>query len=135
MMLRCMGSVLVLVFALAGAARAELKVCNQSFDVLNLAFGQPDERGFSTEGWWRVAPNQCATLIRGTLSARFVYLFASDVFGKSVLQGSVPMCVAPRRFRITGEQDCLLRGHIEARFIEIDTGRADDWTVFLAPRP
>lgn len=80
--------------------RAEFKVCNQSFDVLNLAFGQPSPRGFRTQGWWRVAPNQCATLIREDLSARFVYVFASDVFGKSVLPGAVTMCVAPRRFRI-----------------------------------
>ncbi|TRW99578.1 DUF1036 domain-containing protein [Paracoccus sp. M683] len=130
--------VVPLLFALicwAGPARAEFKVCNQSFDVLNLAFGQPTERGFRTEGWWRVAPNQCATLIRGTLSVRYLYLFASDVFGKSVLPGSVPMCVSPRRFRIEGEQDCLLRGHIEARFVEIDTGQEGDWTVFVAPQP
>lgn len=134
-MLRHSVLVLLCMAALAGPVRADLKVCNQSFDVLNLAFGQPDERGFQTEGWWRVAPNQCATLIRGTLTARYLYLFASDVFGKSVLQGSVSMCVAPRRFRITGEQDCLLRGHLEARFVEVDTGRAPDWTVFIAPRP
>ncbi|MFV0301290.1 MAG: DUF1036 domain-containing protein [Paracoccus sp. (in: a-proteobacteria)] len=126
---------LIVIGLWSGPARAEFKVCNQSFDVLNLAFGQPVQGGFRTEGWWRVAPNQCATLIREALTARFLYLFASDVFGKSVLSGSVPMCVAPRRFRIEGETDCLLRGHLEARFVEIDTGRADDWTVFVAPRP
>lgn len=119
----------------AAPLRAEFKVCNQSFDVLNLAFGQPSPRGFRTEGWWRVAPNQCATLIREDLSARYVYVFASDVFGKSVLPGAVAMCVAPRRFRIEGETDCLLRGHIEARFVEVDTGSAKDWTLFVAPQP
>lgn len=134
-MLRRVVSVMAAVVALAGPARADLNVCNQSFDVLNLAFGQPGERGFETEGWWRVAPNQCATLIHGALAVRYVYLFATDVFGKSVLPGSVPMCVAPRRFRIIGEGDCLLRGHIEARFVQIDTGREPDWTVFVAPRP
>ncbi len=119
----------------AGQARAEFKVCNQSFDVVNLALGQPAGRSFRTEGWWRVAPNQCATLIRGALPARFLYVFASDVFGKSVLPGAVQMCVAPRRFRIDGESDCLLRGYIEARFIEVDTGDAEDWTLFIAARP
>lgn len=119
----------------AWPAKAEFKVCNQSFDVLNLAFGQPSEFGFRTEGWWRVAPNQCATLIRGALPARFLYLFATDVFGKSALPGVVPMCVAPRRFRIEGENDCLLRGYIEASFAEIDTGSARDWTVFVGARP
>lgn len=134
-MLRLFLPLLVALSLWAGPLRAEFKVCNQSFDVLNLAFGQPGPRGFRTEGWWRVAPNQCATLIRDKLSARYLYVFASDVFGKSVLPGMVPMCVAPRRFRIEGEADCLLRGYIEARFFEVDTGSAKDWTLFVAPQP
>lgn len=116
-------------------ARADMKLCNNSFDVLNIALGQPRDDDFRTEGWWRVAPGQCATLIRGALPARFLYVFASDVFGKSALAGSVPMCVSSRRFRIDGAQDCLLRGQIEAQFVEIDTGNAPDWTVFVAARP
>lgn len=134
-MLRYLAVPVFLLCLMPGIARAELKLCNQSFDVVNVAFGQKVERGFRTEGWWRVAPNQCATLLPGRLSSRYFYVFATDVFGKAVLQGSVPMCIAPRRFRIDGEQDCLLRGHIEARFVQIDTGREDDWTVFVAPRP
>ncbi len=134
-MLRFFIPLLIVITLWSAPARAEFKVCNQSFDVLNLSFGQPVQGGFRTEGWWRVAPNQCATLIREPLAARFLYLFATDVFGKSALGGTVPMCVAPRRFRIEGERDCLLRGHLEARFVEIDTGRADEWTVFVAPRP
>ena len=117
------------------AARADMQLCNNSFDVLNIALGQPRDDDFRTEGWWRVAPGQCATLIRGALPARFLYVFASDVFGKSALAGSVPMCVSSRRFRIDGAQDCLLRGQIEAQFVEIDTGNAQDWTVFVAARP
>ncbi|MFD1881869.1 DUF1036 domain-containing protein [Paracoccus pacificus] len=121
--------------AQAGDDAPGFRVCNQSFDVLNLAVGQPSESGFSTRGWWRIAPNQCATLIREPLTARYLYAFATDVFGKAVLAGAVQMCVEPRRFVIDGAADCLVRGYLDARFIEIDTGRAKGWTLFVAARP
>lgn len=121
----------------AGTARAELRLCNQSFDVLNVALAMPDgnDDDFLTRGWWRVAPNQCATLQRDLLRSRYYYVFAADVFGNEVLAGSIPLCVAPRRFEIEGQRDCLLRGYLDARFAEVDTGGRGDWTVFVTPRP
>lgn len=119
----------------AGTAAAALRLCNQSFDVLNVAIGAPDGEDFVTRGWWRVAPNQCATLQRDLLRSRFYYVFAADVFGNEVLSGAIPMCVAPRRFEIDGQQDCLLRGFLDARFIEVDTQEQPNWTVFVTPRP
>lgn len=122
--------------ALPGAARAELQLCNQSFEVLNVALAAPDQGdGVTTRGWWRVAPNQCATLWREVLQSRYYYVFATDVFGNEVLSGSIPMCVAPRRFEIAGQQDCLLRGYLNARFAEVDTEAQPSWTVFVTPRP
>lgn len=122
---------------LAGAARAELRLCNQSFDVLNVALATPGDPGrdFITRGWWRVAPNQCATLQRDELQSRYYYVFAADVFGNEVLAGSIPLCVAPRRFEIDGQHDCLRRGYLDARFAEVDTGGQGHWTVFVTPRP
>ncbi|WP_323718665.1 DUF1036 domain-containing protein [Paracoccus aminovorans] len=117
------------------AARAELRLCNQSFDVLNVALAEPAGQEFATRGWWRVAPNQCATLQREPLRSRYYYVFAADVFGNEVLAGSIPMCVAPRRFQIEGQRDCLLRGYLDARFAEVDTQDRPDWTVFATPRP
>lgn len=127
--------VLALAMALPLPVRAELRLCNQSFDVLNIALAQPDGDGFRSRGWWRVAPNQCATLLREPLRAQSYYVFATDVFGKDVLAGSAPMCVAPRRFETLDQSDCLLRGFLDARFLEVDTGDQTDWTVFVAPRP
>ncbi len=118
-----------------GAAAAEFKVCNQTFDVVNVAIGQYERDTFETSGWWTIGPNQCADVITTTLRARYVYVFAQDVFGKSVLTGSVPMCVKPDRFEIPGETDCLIRGYIEARFHEVDTLKSERWTLFLTPPP
>lgn len=124
----------------AAPAHAALRLCNQSYDVLNIALGQPardatDSDGFVTRGWWRVAPNQCATLLRDRLKSRYFYVFATDVFGKEALSGSIPLCVAPNRFTIDRQGDCLVRGYLDARFIEIDTEEQGEWTVFVSPRP
>ena len=118
----------------AGApAEAQFSVCNQTFDVMNVAIGTYDRTAFVTEGWWTIGPNQCANVIDAELAARFVYVFAQDVFGKTILTGATPMCVAPDRFRIRGETECLLRGYIEAPFKEIDTLRTERWTLYVNP--
>lgn len=120
-------------------AWADFRLCNQSYDVLNIAIAQPSgvegpDDGFTTRGWWRVAPGQCATLLRGTLKSRYFYVFAADIFGKEALSGSIPLCVAPRRFVIETQGNCLLRGYLDARFIEVDTEEQNEWTLFVASR-
>ncbi len=123
-----------LVFAGFGGtmARAEFAVCNQSFDVVNVAVGQFEEGEFGTQGWWTVGPNQCANVIRDPLYARYIYVFAQDVFGKAILNGTTPMCIGVEKFSIRGETDCLLRGYLEAGFFEVDTQKTERWTLFLS---
>lgn len=126
---------LVSVSLFPNMARAQFQVCNQTFDVVNLALGHLIRDGFETTGWWTVGPNQCVTVIEHDLDARYVYVFAQDVFGRTILSGVTPMCVAPERFTIRGESDCLSRGYLEARFHEVDTQRSERWTLFLYPPP
>ncbi|MBS0123553.1 DUF1036 domain-containing protein [Thetidibacter halocola] len=114
-------------------ARAQFAVCNQTLNVLNIAIGRFRYDAFATAGWWTVGPNQCANVIQEQLDVRFVYVFAQDVFGNVVLSGSVPMCLAPNRFDIVGEADCLVRGYLEARFHEVDTLKSERWTLFIYP--
>lgn len=127
-------SVFMCFFASAGTpAKAQFAVCNQTFDVVNVAIGKYGRNVFETSGWWTIGPNQCANVIDETLSVRYVYVFAQDVFGKIVLSGATPMCVAPQKFEIRGDTDCLSRGFIEAPFHEVDTLRTERWTLFLTP--
>ncbi|MBQ2261488.1 MAG: DUF1036 domain-containing protein [Loktanella sp.] len=123
------------VFAMVPAAHAQFQVCNQTFDVVNLAVGSFVRSAFETTGWWTIGPNQCVFLIENQLDARYVYVFAQDVFGRIILSGATPMCIAPDRFTIRGESDCLVRGFLEARFHEVDTLRSERWTLFLSPPP
>jgi len=128
-------SALACVFWLAAQpAQAEFAVCNQSFDVVNVAIGLFDREDFVTRGWWTVGPNQCANVIRDELDTRYVYVFAQDVFGNAILNGGTSMCVGPKRFDIQGEADCAVRGFVEVPFVEVDTQRTERWTLFLTPQ-
>ena len=113
------------------AVRAEFSVCNQTFDVLNVAIGQYEYGELSTSGWWTIGPNQCANVIDEILRARYVYVFAQDVFGNVVLSGGATMCVAPRRFTINGQHECQIRGFLNAPFHEVDTKNTERWTIYL----
>lgn len=118
----------------AGSARAEFTVCNQTLDVVNLAVGQEVDRSFQTDGWWTVGANQCVNVIREELANRYIYLYATDVFGHAILSGSTDMCIEKRRFTIRGIDDCWKNGHIAARFFEVDTLQQVRWTFFLTGR-
>lgn len=132
----CVASMLAAAtLALPGAANASLSLCNQSFDVLNIAIAEPGGDDYITRGWWRVAPNQCATLLRDPLEAKEYFVFAADVFGNEALSGVTPMCVGTRKFEIENQKDCLIRGFLDARFYEVDPGGQESWTVFVMPRP
>lgn len=131
---RCLVSALVIGFGLAGnaiPAQADFLVCNDSFDVLNIALARDPGSGFVSEGWWSVAPGRCAALLRGRIDSRYIYLYAIDVFSQPVLEGDVTFCIGEQGFRIPGAQDCWQRGHIAAGFVEIDTGQAEQWITFL----
>ena len=115
----------------AGEARAEFTVCNQTLDVVNLAIGQEVDDAFQTEGWWTIGANQCAEVIREELANRFIYVFANDVFGQPVLNGTTEMCVGQKGFVIRGIESCWQRGHRAVKFYEVDTQAVERWTLFL----
>ena len=116
-------------------AQAEFKVCNQTLNLYNLAIGVETAGEFHTEGWWTISANACVTLIKGTLNSRFVYVFATNIYGDDALSGEWDMCIDSRKFyilRIKGEAwNCWLRGYQQVKFKEVDTGKSASWTVFI----
>jgi uncharacterized membrane protein len=115
----------------AAPARAGFSVCNDSFDVLNLAVAYDAGAGFVSEGWWTIAPNRCVAVIRDRILSRYVYVFATDVFNQALLEGNAAFCVDDGRFRIPGAGECWTRGHVAAEFAEVDIGEAGHWTLIL----
>ena len=120
-----------LCLTLGKPAMAQLMVCNQSLDVLNVALGFEETGEFQTEGWWSIGANRCSSVVRQSLTGRYYYLYAEDVFGQPVLSGAVPACVDAKRFKISGTSGCWVRGLREAPFAGVDTQSQSRWTVFL----
>lgn len=126
-----MSGAMLLALLSSHEARAEFTVCNQTLDVVNLAVGQKVDNTDQTDGWWTIGANQCVNVIREELTNRYIYIYATDVFGHATLTGSTEMCIDRRRFSIRGIDECWQRGHIAARFLEVDTLEQVRWTFFL----
>ena len=122
------------ILLLGGRAQAEFTVCNQTLDVVNLSVGQDVDETIQTEGWWTIGANRCVDVIREELNSRYVYIYATDVFGQPVLEGDADMCIGTKRFLIKGTDLCWQRGHKVARYLEVDTQDTVRWTLFVKQR-
>ena len=117
--------------AMALPARAELRVCNDTANLISVALGYRAERGWMSEGWWQTPPGDCRSIYQGDLQRRFYYLYAVDDIGGGAWDGQVFMCTRDETFTIFGVEDCLARGYERTGFFEIDTQNRTDWTLQL----
>ncbi|MEP0942970.1 MAG: DUF1036 domain-containing protein [Rhizobiaceae bacterium] len=119
-------------YALAPSqALAEFKVCNKSDTLVGVAVGYKLEEEWITEGWWRIPPNICSSIIEGDLTSRYFYLHAESVDADGKWRGPVFMCTSNIEFKISGVKDCFARGYERTGFFEVDTGEQKSWQVRL----
>lgn len=116
------------------SAHADLRVCNESTNLISVALGYRAERGWQSEGWWQTPPGECRVLYQGDLPGRYYYIYAADDIGGGEWNGSYFMCTRDESFTIFGVEDCLARGYERTGFFEIDTEDRTDWTLQLADR-
>ncbi len=126
--------------ASATPAAADFRLCNNTSSRVGIAIGYKDKDGWTTEGWWNLASRSCETLLRGTLVARFYYIYAVDYDRGGEWSGQAFMCTRDKEFTVRGTEDCLARGFDRTGFFEVDTGEQQSWTVQLTdaneqPRP
>jgi uncharacterized membrane protein len=126
-------SLLVLAVAATPApARADFTLCNNTGSRVGIALGYKDpEGGWTTEGWWNLSARSCETLLKGTLVARYYYIYAIDYDRGGEWAGRAYMCTRDKEFTIRGTEDCLARGFDRTGFFEVDTGEQRAWTVQL----
>jgi uncharacterized membrane protein len=115
----------------ATPAKADLRICNETTNLVSVALGYRAERGWMSEGWWQAPPGDCRVLYQGDLERRFYYIFAADDVGGGAWDGTVFMCTRDETFTIFGVEDCLARGYERTGFFEIDTQNKTDWTLQL----
>src|ERR1700760_418769 len=122
------------VFALCGSARpahADFRLCNNTSSRVGIALGYKDSDGWVTEGWWNINARACETLLKGTLVARYYYIYGLDYDRGGEWSGKAFMCSKDKEFTIRGTSDCLARGFDRTGFFEVDTGEQRAWTVQL----
>ncbi|HWL21129.1 MAG TPA: DUF1036 domain-containing protein [Bradyrhizobium sp.] len=115
----------------SGSAKADFRLCNNTSSRVGIALGYKDAEGWTTEGWWNVSSRSCETLLKGTLVARFYYIYALDYDRGGEWSGQAFMCSRDKEFTIKGTENCLTRGFDRTGFFEVDTGEQRAWTVQL----
>jgi uncharacterized membrane protein len=115
----------------ASPAAADFRLCNNTSSRVGIALGYKDAEGWTTEGWWNVSSRACETLLRGTLVARYYYIYALDYDRGGEWSGQAFMCSRDKEFTIKGTDNCLARGFDRTGFFEVDTGEQRAWTVQL----
>jgi uncharacterized membrane protein len=116
----------------ATPASADFHLCNNTGSRVGISLGYKDsDGGWTTEGWWNLPSRTCETLLKGTLVARFYYIYAIDYDRGGEWSGQAFMCTRDKEFTIKGTQDCLARGFDRTGFFEVDTGEQRSWTVQL----
>ncbi len=112
-------------------AFADLKVCNQTKSLVNVAIGYKSSSDWTSEGWWRVKPGKCKKVLKGDLNGRFYYIHAIDSDQGGAWSGKAFLCTRDKLFTIRGVGDCVKRGYSRTGFFEVDTGNESDWSVNL----
>src|ERR1700738_3485599 len=123
--------VLVVMCLWNNAAAADFRLCNNTSSRVGIALGYKDAEGWTTEGWWNVSSRSCETLLKGTLVARYYYIYALDYDRGGEWSGQAFMCSRDKEFTIKGTENCLTRGFDRTGFFEVDTGDQRAWTVQL----
>jgi uncharacterized membrane protein len=121
----------VALLAASAPAAADFRLCNQTPSRVGIAIGYKDKDGWTTEGWWNLPTKSCETLLRGTLVARYYYVYAVDYDRGGEWSGQAYMCTRDKEFTVRGTEDCLARGFDRTGFFEVDTGQQQSWTVTL----
>lgn len=113
-------------------AHADFHLCNNTGSRVGIAVGYKDADGaWTTEGWWNLSARSCETLLKGSLVARYYYIYAIDYDRGGEWSGQAHMCTRDKEFTIRGTEDCLARGFDRTGFFEVDTGEQRTWTVQL----
>ena len=116
---------------LAGAAQADLRFCNETDHVQSISIGYQGPEGWTSEGWWNVAPGECQTPVAGDLRNRYYYYRAEIDAGAFEGEGYF-FCTTAEAYTIVGDTNCEARGYEQEDFREIDTGpTATDYTFTI----
>lgn len=104
-----------------GLAQAGLEICNGTAERQSVSIGYKSGEDWVSEGWWNIAPGDCAEPVTGALTNRYYYYRATSA-GQSFAGDGYSFCTQSDAFTIVGDADCEARGYQTGDFAVIDTG-------------
>ena len=123
-------------------AAADLKVCNRTSYVLYSATAVAAAGEIASQGWTRIAPGDCQTVLRGDLTAPSYYLYARTSQAHDgparAWGGAQSVCVKDVSFAThhpVSEHDCESDNFFALPFAAIDTHHLKSWTTTLSETP
>lgn len=106
---------------LAGAARADLTICNQAAAPVRIAVGSLEDGLYVSRGWTQIDPGGCAAPLYNDIAGVVYYRidapeFVGDGYG---------FCTGAEDFYIEGDADCAARGYQLSDFkaLEVPAGQ------------
>ena len=133
-----------LLAAISTPARADYRFCNATSYILSGAIGFQDDpkdphSEWHSQGWARMNPGDCATVLKGPVRGGGYYIFArsADLHQGPIkyFSGNERFCTLPGDFATTGRENCAVRGYESNDFIRVETKSGDEWTTtFGEPR-
>jgi len=82
---------------ISAPAKADFRLCNNTGNRVGIAIGYKENESWTTEGWWNISARSCETVLRGTLVARFYYIYAVDYDRGGEWSGQAFMCSREKR--------------------------------------
>ena len=140
------GLALISVLGSGSGALADFRICNQSPVKIAASFGWNDPTyGWSSRGWFNLAPGGCETVVQGPVKSRVYYVYATGPGGRSwgprdKSQTGGTFCIDPKLKYATHNRDyeagknlinCDAVGLVGTQFDRVDTGGAGDFTYGL----
>jgi uncharacterized membrane protein len=119
---------------MAAPAKADFGICNKTNMTVYAAVGYSDDGQWTSEGWWELAPGECATMLSRKLSKKFYYYYAEssdqEWFWESEGNDNL-FCASDNAFKIVGAEDCKGRGYDVYGFREVDVGDNITYSIDL----
>jgi len=125
-----------------GSALADLRICNRTSYVLYASTAMATGATVSSQGWSRIAPGACETVLPGNLDASAYYVYARSSQAHAgpmrAWGGDKPICAKDGNYSArmaSGQQDCPADDFFTLPFAAVDTHGKTSWTTTLSETP
>lgn len=111
-------------------AAASFTYCNRTHQDIEAAFARRAHNRWVSEGWWRIAPQECQVVEPAPLQQRFYYYYARTIMHPlRIWSGKYQFCTDALPFTVVGDASCVARKYVTTGFAQVDVGTRSQYTL------